>query len=72
MQRRHHTVQGKRAWIPLCGYCGGAGAAATGDALEDTSKNSHRRRAAEFQPSSPCKNLDCPPGSLRLLQVKSD
>ncbi len=33
-------------------------------------KNAHHRRAAEFQPSSTCKNLDCPPGSLRLLQVK--
>ena len=40
--------------------------------LKGTFKNSHHRRAAEFQPSSPCKNLDCPPGSLRLLQVKSD
>ena len=41
-------------------------------ALMGTSINSHHRRAAEFQPSSTCKNLDCPPGSLRLLQVKSD
>ena len=30
--------------------------------LQGTSENSHRRRTAEFQPSSPCKNLDCPPG----------
>ena len=35
-------------------------------------KNTHHRRAAEFQPSSTGKNLDCPPGSLRLLPVKPD
>ena len=34
-------------------------------------KNTHRRRTAEFQPSSPCKNLDRPPGNLCLLQAKS-
>ncbi len=39
--------------------------------IEGTSKNAHHRRAAEFQPSSTCKNLDCLPGSLRLLQAKS-
>ena len=42
-----------------------------GIALAGTSKNAHRRRTAEFQPSSACKNLDCPPGSLRLLRAKS-
>ena len=35
-------------------------------------KNTHRRRTAGSQPSLTCKNLDCPPRSLRLLQVKSD